>query len=267
MRNSHLIILLVVLHSASALADELVTLPTREGITQSYLLATPASAAPLAAAILFPGGGGNINLRAEGGQLKFGPNNFLVRTRGEFARHGIAAAVVDAPSDQQSGMSDGFRSGSDHAKDIGVVLADVKKRFPGLPVYLAGTSRGTVSAAYVGRAMGTDVAGVVLTSSVYLATGGRRGGGQPGLSGFNFADIKSPLLLAHHYDDGCNATPYIEAKRLAERYPLISVKGGKPAVSPPCEALSEHGFLGKEPETVEAIANWMLKKPFAKEIN
>jgi hypothetical protein len=75
------------------------------------------------------------------------------------------------------------------------------------------------------------------------------------------------LLLAHHYDDGCNATPYIEAKRLAERYPLISVKGGKPAVSPPCEALSEHGFLGKEAETVEAIANWMLKKPFAKEIN
>lgn len=256
---------LLVTAATAARAQEIVTLPTRDGVTQSFLLTLPPDGKPAAAAILFPGGGGNINLRTEAERPAFSPNNFLVRTRDEFARHGIAAAVVDAPSDQQSGMSDAFRSGSDHARDIGVVLADVKKRFPGLPVYVVGTSRGTVSAAYVGRVLGTDVTGVVLTSSVYRANPGRRG--QAGLSGFDFADIKTPLLLAHHYDDGCNVTPYSEAKSLADRYPLISVRGGKPAISQPCEALSEHGFLGREPQTVEAIANWMLKKPFAKEIN
>ena len=33
-----------------------------------------------------------------------------------------------------------------------------------------------------------------------------------------------------------------------------------------CEALSQHGFLGKESETVEQIVNWMLKKPFLYEV-
>ncbi len=250
--------------AAAAHAEEIVTLPTRDGVNQSFLLTVPADGKPAAVAILLPGGGGNINLRAKGGRLAFSPGNFLVRTRDEFARRGIAAAVVDAPSDQSSGMSDGFRSGSDHARDIGLVLADVKKRFPGLAVYLAGTSRGTVSAAYVGRAMGTDVAGVVLTSSVYLATGGRRGGGQAGLSGFDFADIKAPVLLVHHAEDGCNNTPYREARKLADarQYPLITVNDGNPPTSGPCDPFSAHGYLGKEPATVEAMVNWMLKKPY-----
>jgi hypothetical protein len=44
------------------------------------------------------------------------------------------------------------------------------------------------------------------------------------------------------------------------------VHGGKPAESPACEPRAQHGFYGKDAETVDAIAAWMLKKPFAKEI-
>ena len=33
------------------------------------------------------------------------------------------------------------------------------------------------------------------------------------------------------------------------------------------KGLSAHGYLGKEDETVEAIVNWMLKRPFRSEIN
>ena len=71
------------------------------------------------------------------------------------------------------------------------------------------------------------------------------------------------------FEDGCFATPYREARKLAEnrQYPLITVKGSNPATSEPCEAFSAHGFLGKEPDTVEAIVNWMLKKPYRKEID
>jgi hypothetical protein len=47
---------------------------------------------------------------------------------------------------------------------------------------------------------------------------------------------------------------------------LITVKGGKPPESGPCEPLAQHGFYGKEAETVDAIAGWMLKRPYAKEI-
>jgi hypothetical protein len=44
------------------------------------------------------------------------------------------------------------------------------------------------------------------------------------------------------------------------------VKGGKPPQSGPCDPFAAHGYFGKEAETVDAIAAWMLKKPFAKEI-
>jgi len=46
----------------------------------------------------------------------------------------------------------------------------------------------------------------------------------------------------------------------------VSVAGGLPAQSPPCEALSEHGFLGREAAVIDAIVNWMLKRPFRTEI-
>jgi pimeloyl-ACP methyl ester carboxylesterase len=266
MRAIRAAVLLAGLSAAPAFGEEMVSLPTRDGVTQAYLLVAPEGGIARGVAILFPGGAGVIRLRGEGGRTRFGPNGFPVRSRGEFARRGIVAAVVDAPSDQQAGMSDDFRAGRDHAKDIEGVLNDLRKRFPSLPVYLVGTSRGTVSAAYLGKAMGAGVAGVVITSAVYLPAG-KGAWRKPGLSEFDFASLQSRVLIVHHQDDGCRFTPYSEARELAQRFPLITVKGGKPAVSDACEALSEHGFFGKEPETVEAISRWMLGEPFPKMID
>jgi hypothetical protein len=242
-----------------------VTVAARDGVTQSYLLEAPPRA-PHALAVLFPGSGGSIRLRHEDGGIGFSSTNFLVRSRHEFVVRGVATAVMDAPSDLPSGMDDDFRAGSRHRDDVRAVLADLGRRFPAVPVFLVGTSRGTVSAAYLGRALGSAIAGTVLTASVFLPSGRRALHGGAGLSGFDFSSIKSRLLLVHHRNDGCNLTPYHAARRLADRFPLVSVSGGKPAVSAPCEALSEHGFLGREAETVEAIVAWMLQKSFRKEI-
>jgi len=246
-------------------AQELVTLPVRDGASQSFLLLVPRDAQPVAAVVLFPGGPGSIRLRSEGGEIKFGQGNFLVRSRGLFSDRGVATVVMDAPSDQSGGMDDAFRLGDKHAADIAAVVADVKKRFPNIPVYLVGTSRGTISAANGARALGSDVAGVILTSTLFF--GPSRYGN--GLAGFDYAKITAPLLLVHHVRDGCKFTPYRSAKSLSEarNYPLISVDGGSPATSDACEAQSPHGYLGKEAETVEAMVNWALKKPFAANIN
>lgn len=245
-------------------AQELVTLPTRESVTQSFLLTPPDNGQPAAAAILFPGSWGHIRLRRENGAIKLGEGNFLVRSRQMFVDAGVTTAVLDTPSDQPQGMQDWFRLGDKHAADIAKVVDELKRRFPGVPVFLVGTSRGSVSAAAVARALGDSVSGVVLTSS--MTTAARSG---PGLSGFDYATIKTPVLLMHHTEDSCAYTPYRDARRIAQaqHYPLISVSGGKPATSDPCEAFSAHGFLGKEPETVEAMVNWMLKKPFRDNIN
>jgi pimeloyl-ACP methyl ester carboxylesterase len=250
--------------ASATIAEELVTLQTRDNVTLSFLLTVPADSKPAAAAILFPGSQGHIRLRNEGGQIKLAGGNFLVRWRQQFVGGGIATAVVDTPSDQPQGMEDWFRLGDKHAADITRVVEELKRRYPGIPVFLVGTSRGSVSAAATGGVLGETVAGVVLTSSMFVAA---RSG--PALSGFDYAKIKAPVLLVHHAEDSCFWTPYREARKLAEtrHYPLISVSGGKPATSDPCEPFSAHGFLGKEPETVEAMVNWMLKKPYRTNID
>ena len=248
-------------------AQEIVTLPTRPNVTQSYFL-TSVPKELKAVAVLFPGSGGLIQLRNEGGQVRFAGGNFLVRSRSEFVKRGVVAAILDAPSDQQGswGMTDEFRLGLNHFADITAVVADLNKRFPGVAVFLIGTSRGTVSTAALGARFGAEIAGAVLTATIFREVGRNSNEPGPGLSRFDFATIPIPLLFAHHVSDQCRFTPYGDAARYSEKFPLITVWGGPPPQSGPCEARSQHGFLGKESETVEQIVNWMLKKPFQYEV-
>jgi hypothetical protein len=257
-----LLALALLVSPGTPFAEDIVILSTRGGVTQSYLLSSPAAGKARAVAVLFPGGAGKVDLERETGRALLDRGNFLVRSRRLFAGSGIVAAVMDAPSDQPRGMEDEFRLSDAHAEDTGRVVADLKARYPGLPVFLVGTSRGTLSTASAGERLGSGVDGVVLTATLFLAA--RR---RPGLSGFDFSSIRVPLLFVHHVDDGCDYTPYSAAKRLADRYPVVSVSGGLPPQAKPCEAMSPHGFLGREADAVDAIAKWMLKQPYPLEIN
>jgi hypothetical protein len=261
-----LAVFLLVVGVGAAMAQEIVMLSTRPGVTQSFFIASVPQN-PQAIAILFPGASGVIRLRQEKDQIKFGPNNFLVRSRGEFVKRGVVAIIVDAPSDHQNGgMSDDFRLGADHFTDISAVVADISKRFPGLPIFLVGTSRGTISAAAIGAKLGSQVAGVVLSSTLFRQVKSRSGESGVGLSQFDFGTIKVPVLFVHHVGDKCAVTPYGDAARVADKYTLISVAGGRAPESGPCDPFSPHGYFGKESETVEQIVNWMLKKPFREEV-
>ena len=254
-------------YGAMAPAQEIITLATRPGVTQSYFL-TSIPKNLQAVAVLFPGSGGSIQLRAEDGKPRFNQGNFLVRSRAEFVKRGSVAAIIDAPSDQQAGwgMTDEFRLGDSHHTDISAVVEDLGKRFPGLPVFLVGTSRGSISAASLGAKLGQRVAGVVLTSTMFRQTSRKSKEPGAGLSKFDFATVRPPLLFVHHVSDQCETTPYSDAARLSEKYPLVTVFGGASPQSGPCDAFSAHGYLGKESETVEQIVNWMLKKPFQHEV-
>jgi serine aminopeptidase S33 family len=245
-------------------AEEIVTVSGRPGATQSYLL-LHAAPPPAAVAVLFPGGEGLLGLRMEDGAVKFGQRgNFLVRTRTLMRDRQVAVAVVDSPSDRQrGGMDDAFRAGRAHAADVAAVVEDLRQRFPGARVFLIGTSRGTISAAYAGRELKGAIDGVILTSTVFY--GPARGAGI-GIASFDFAAIKAPLLFVHHRYDACRSCPYDAAENLGGTYPLITVTGGKSAESGPCEPFAAHGYFGKEPETIAAIRSWMLGRPFAKTV-
>jgi dienelactone hydrolase len=246
---------------AGTRADEVVTLPTRTGVTQSYLL-LPAKTSPAkVVAVMFPGGYGDIHLPTDGSLPPVTRNgNFLVRTRELFRDNDVGLAILDVPSDHRTGgLTDGVRMSAEHVTDVRAVVQDLRTRFPGAKIMLVGTSRGTLSVAYVARAMGTAIDGVVETSSLFVG-GGRAGPGS--LSDFGWEAIKAPLLFVHHEDDGCRVCPYSGAKYLATRYPLITVRGGSAPESDPCEAMSAHGYIGAEVPTVAAIKNWMLGRPY-----
>lgn len=242
---------------------ELVTLPVRETVTQTYLLVSDPAVPVEQLVLLFSGGAGNVRLRSASLRPAFAERgNFLVRTRHLWAQGGFASVVVDAPSDRaEGGMDDAFRAGRVHAEDISRVITDLGQRFPNVPLTLIGTSRGTVSAASVARQLPGRFERVVLTASLFIAS--RSGAG---LSGFDYTTIRAPLLFVHHAEDDCPQTPYSSAKRLAATYPLITVSGGRPAESAPCDPLSAHGFFGQEAETVEAVKNWIRGRAIATHI-
>jgi hypothetical protein len=247
--------------SAGIGAEEIRQLPSADGSTVPYLLSADLpdpSGEVRTAAILFSGGSGYVGLLEQG--IPQPGANFLVRTRKLFVARGIPVAVIDTPSNMH-GMSDAFRMSRRHIADIAAVADDLQKRFPDARLFLIGTSRGTVSAGYAGAALGEKLAGVVLTSSVFNSA--RDGAG---LSGFDFGTIKVPLLFVHHAEDSCRVTPYQTARALSDKYPLISVHGGKAAASGPCEPFAAHGYFGKEEATVDAIANWMLGRPYPRDI-
>ena len=124
-------------------------MPSRPGVTQPFVIADMAGRPAQAVAMLYVGGGGTIRLRTEDGQVKFGARNFLPRSRDEFARNGIVPVIMEAPSDRDE-LSEQYRSGDEQAADARAAIAELRKRYPGLPVYIVGTSRGTLSAAYLG---------------------------------------------------------------------------------------------------------------------
>jgi hypothetical protein len=255
-------LLALLLAALPAAANELVLLKLRGDVTQPYYIVDGGETKPAYALILLPGGNGAVRYRGNsdgtavpGSSLGY---NFLIRAADLFAGDGFVAAIMDAPSDLWNGMTYEFRSGSKHAGDIAAIDDDLRKRYPGVKVILVGTSNGTISAAYAGRALGNNLDGVVLTSSVF-----RPNMSSIFLNDFPFREIASPLLFVHHAEDGCRVTPYADA-RAVTGFPLITVKGGDIGLlgGNPCEAISHHGFLGREKDVVAAIRNWAAGKPY-----
>ena len=247
-------ILLLAAGVRGAAAEEVRTVRSRPGVTQSFLLVRPAER-PVATVVLFSGGNGLLGLGS--GRLKAG-GNFLVRNRARFAGHGLLVAVVDAPSDRPNGL-DGFSTGAAHSADVRAVIAALREE-AAAPVWLVGTSMGTVSAASAAARLTTGGPdGLVLTSTVT-----RQGRERPESVGdVRLKGIRVPTLVVHHQQDACRSTPYADTVGLlrdlsaAPRRELLSFEGGAAPQSGPCEPRAPHGFFGLDAQVVAAIARWI----------
>ena len=228
-----------------------VYLPTRTNVTQRLLLAKATNMGDKAV-VLFKGAEGTpITCKKEEG-LKLN-NNFLVRSSALFAEAGFMTAIVDAPSDKGYGMENRFRKSEAHQKDIAKVV-DFLVEEGAREVFLVGTSRGTLSAAYLATVMThANVQGYVLTASLDSI--------KP------YAEsIEHPVYMLHNSDDGCSVTTYNGAldtfygvleKKNPRNYFRDLSDGDPPIDTNPCQARTAHGFLGLERDAVAGIVDWM----------
>ena len=163
MRTGHgyvaaLAIIILGVRGTSA-AEEIVTIDSRPNVTVGVVVTAP-DGNPGAAAILFAGGSGKLKLwKGRGVRSK----NFLVRSRSLFAERGVLTVTVDVPSDlRRDGLND-VRDSAEHRADIAAIVRWVRSK-TGAPVWLVGTSRGTVSLGHLSGVLPVD--GAVFTASV-----------------------------------------------------------------------------------------------------
>jgi hypothetical protein len=243
---------------SSDVAQRVVDVPTRPGVTQRFVLLT--SPQPKATVVLFAGGHGGLQI-TDDGQFRWGAGNFLVRSRQLFADQTLAVAIVDAPSDRQNHpFLSGFRQTREHAADIKAVIAWLREHVQ-VPVWLIGTSRGTQSAAFLATQLtgrdGPD--GLVLTSTILTDNRGRA------VPAMDLDKLRIPVLVVHHEQDGCSLClfrdlpPLMRKLDAVPKKELITFTRGE-SRGDPCEAFAYHGYNGIEREVVARIAGWILAK-------
>jgi len=239
--------------------EELVTLPTRPGVTVRVVLITP-NTVPKGTFLFFPGSEG-----------------YLVNTEGRprwgytrvFPERDFIAAIVDVPSDRPYGMwaGDRFRTSKEHLEDIRKIIDFINHKWP-KPIFLIGHSAGTTSVAYLATVLKDHrIGGVVLT------------GAPSQLARLPLHDITYPALFVHHKDDTCASfeAAHQQHYRLTSstRVTFIEVLGGDPSREIRCRQPDPaaapadprqrkdytHGFSGKEREVVTVITDWAAGKP------
>lgn len=250
---------------------EVVTIQTHDRSTMRYAYVPP----PIASAqggpitlVLLPGGSGHVDLDEKGCPRAL-VGNSLVRSIPMFGAAGFGTALVDAPSDYhgEDGLG-GFRAATQHAEDLGKVIVDLRARTQGA-VWLAGTSRGSISAVNAAARLSGPLApdGIVLTSA--LMTGqaaGRKGWVAQTVFDLPLEDIRLPVLVVGHAADKCIRSPAdlmgkIVARTQGVREQVVTVTGGPgypgPASLNACEGRAPHGYVDQEAEVAAGIARFI----------
>jgi pimeloyl-ACP methyl ester carboxylesterase len=249
------ILLLLAFPAASAFPAErdngtLIEVPTRPDVTVPVYLIKRSSA--VATIALLPGGHGNFTVKKDGLES----DDFLVKNRDQFARQGFNVAVIGRPADIRNLSLDRRRT-ADHLEDVRMVIKYLHSELS-LPIWLIGTSRGTISTASAAIAFGNEeLAGIVLTSSVTSTSE------LYSVPRLRLEKIQVPVLVLHHEKDACTITSPDGAREIVGRLTnapvarAILVNGGRLPSGNPCSSTHWHGYSGMEREAVDIIAKWI----------
>lgn len=223
---------------------------TRPGIATTIFWepAEPARATVL----LLPGGDGGFGKVEDGRPTS---RNFLVRSVPFFLARGLNVAIFGRPSDS-NGLDYADRISEAHLEDIRGALEFARQR-SAAPIWLVGTSRGTVSATAAALRWPALAQGLVLSASVV----DRR---KPGaVTTQDLGAIRMPVLVLHHSRDACGVCRPEDVPEIVKRLTqsrvrsLVMLDGGAEPRGDPCAALHWHGFVGLEEKAVGVMADWI----------
>lgn len=245
-------------------SKELIKIPTRDGITQKFVLLTPEK--PIASLILFNGGDGKIESgSAFGNPYIKKDGNFLVRTRKDFVEHGFMVAVIDVPSDcKNDGMNSAWRVSEKHVRDIkGVINYLIEKE--DIPVFLVGTSMGSISVGMGGIYLADSISGLVFSSTItYVEADWPMYEKYPnGVLDLPLEKITIPSFIVAHSGDECRFSPPSGASKLKTALVNCSqaesklFDGGKKPKKQGCSWWSQHSYYGIEEKVVSEIADFI----------
>ena len=222
---------------------------------------------PFASVVLLTGGNGVLNLNGAG-DARDSQGNFLIRSARRFLNARVNVAMLDSePAFPAPNGLNNQRLTQAHADHLAQVIGAVRTKWPSKPVWLVGTSNGTLSvfnaaARLTGPSLPT---GIALTSTVTQPDGtsemGYVLGADPSLG-----SITVPTFVMWHQNDTCSVSPATAAMAVyngltnvpAAKKAQKIVTSGQPNVAiNACGAFHHHGYNGVEQEAVTAIVNFI----------
>lgn len=224
--------------------------PVPGGSSEPVLYAGPSN--PRAIVFMFAGGDGTVSFNAAA-QITHMNANFLMRTEPLWLAQGFAFATIGSSS-----SLDGRRHTPAYAQAIAAAVDYARSRGGNAPVWLVGTSMGTIAATNGAAHLPGRVAGVVLTSSV----AGENKAARETVFDSEPGAIAVPALVVANRGDTCPvagpgfAPQILSALARAPRKEIIYVESHL-LQSDPCEAMSPHGYLGIEADVVRRISDWI----------
>ena len=235
------------------------TVPTRQGVTVKSLLVMP-TGTPKGVLLSFIGGEGATAFGncCQGDSVNYNAN-FLSASTPLFTAQGYAVFLVNAPSDQPNGMSPSFRLSSAHAQDISMIIDFLLSKSL-KPIFLVGTSRGTISVENFASSNPKDsrISGIVLTSSYsppelqVLVKGAT----------LVVQSITLPVLFVHNVYDACSETPFQNALDFSKTFTsstkmdFIQIQDKLSPDPDPCGPGGGHGYAGVQSQVVKDITDW-----------
>jgi pimeloyl-ACP methyl ester carboxylesterase len=207
---------------------------------------------PVAVLIMLPGGNGMVEFGPDGG-FRRGGDALLLRTLPLWQARGFAVAVLTPPN----GMSLlGYRHTPAYAAAIGQAVDHLRTRTD-VPIWLVGSSQGTIAVVGAAARLGARIAGIVVMSSVT----GRSSAGET-LFDSEPGQVAVPVLIVANKGDSCPASPPSDAPKIeaaltqAPRREILYVESTA-LKGQPCGGEAPHGYFGIEQETVERVAQWI----------